>query len=154
MQAYDWPEGTLAFSPLLLIIELGLTAVAIRVFYCQRIESLKSNIGKISNRKVKDRIGFSEKKINFLNKEISGHKIEIRKLNRKISSLHGLMLNMDRFLVVPKFKNLSVDEIRGKTLKDIIFVEEPSSFSEKTLKFLKEAAAFMERDDTGMTNDK
>jgi len=103
----------------------------------KKLKSLKQNIGKISNKKVKDIIQFRDKKINFLNKEIKEYKIEIGKLKKKISYFSDLILDMDKFLVVPKFNNLSFDEFKDKKLKEVIFVEEPSVFSEKTLDFLK-----------------
>ncbi|MBL7100481.1 MAG: DUF460 domain-containing protein [Nanoarchaeota archaeon] len=102
-----------------------------------KLKNLKFNLGKISDRKVKDLIGFREKKINFLNKEIKEHKIKTERLNKKASLLNDLFLDIDKFLVIPRFKNLSFDEIDGKKLKETIFVEDPSIFSEKTLNFLK-----------------
>ena len=102
-----------------------------------KLRNLKFNIGRISDRRVKDLIGFREKKINFLNKEIRDYKIEIEMLNKKISILNDLLFGIDKFLVVPKFKNLSFDEISGKKLKEVIFVDNPSIFSEKTLELLK-----------------
>lgn len=102
-----------------------------------KFKSLKFNLGRISDRRVQDTIGFREKKINFMNKEIKDYKIEIEKLEKKIFLLNDLLLNVDRFLVIPKFKTLSFDEVEIRNLKEVIFVEDPSSFSEKTLDFLK-----------------
>lgn len=100
-----------------------------------KLKSLKFNIGRISDRKVKDLIGFRENKINFLNKGIGACKIEIERLNKKISSLNDLLFDIDKFLIVPRFKTLSFSDV--KRLKDVIFVEEPGIFSEKTLDLLK-----------------
>lgn len=102
-----------------------------------RLKSLKFSLGRISDRKVKDLVGFREKKIGFLNKEVKDYKVELEKLNRKVSFFNDLLLGIDNFLVIPRFKNLSFDEIKDKRLKDVIFVEEPSIFSERALNFLE-----------------
>lgn len=102
-----------------------------------RLKNLEFNINRISDRKVKALVGFRDKKIGFLNKEIKDYKAEIERLNKKVSALNDLLLDIDKFLVVPKFKNLSFDEFKDKELKNVIFVEEPSIFSEKTLELLK-----------------
>ena len=102
-----------------------------------QFKKLKFNLNKISSRKVKEKIGFKEKKVNFLNKEINQYKVIIERTNKKISLLNSLFFDVDKFWVVPRFKNLSLDEIKGKRLKDIIFVEDSNIFSEKTLNFLK-----------------
>ena len=102
-----------------------------------KFKKLNIHINRLSDKKVRDLIGFRERKINFLNKEIEDYKIEIKKLNKKILSLNDWLFRIDGFLVVPRFSNLSFDEIQGKKLKDVIFVENPGIFSERALKFMK-----------------
>lgn len=102
-----------------------------------KISHLKLSFSNISERKVKDMLNFKDKKLVFMNKEIREHKLEIEKLNKKIFSLKNLLFNSENYFIVPKFKSLSFDEVKNKELKSIIFVEDPSIFSEKTLELLK-----------------
>jgi len=102
-----------------------------------KIKNLKNSFSSISERKVKDLLNFKDKKLVFLNKEIQDYKSEVEKLNKKVISLKGLLLNSDKYFIIPKFKNLSFDEIKNKELKNIIFVEDPSIFSEKALELLR-----------------
>ncbi len=108
-----------------------------------KVRHLKLSFDRISERKVKNLLGFKEKKISFLNKEIKDYKTEIEKLNRKILSLTNLLSNINKYLVVPKFRSLSLDEIKDKELKEIIFVEDPGIFSEKTLELLKDKVSII-----------
>lgn len=40
-QTYEWPEGKMFFSPVLLLIELSIMALAVKVFYCNRMNRFK-----------------------------------------------------------------------------------------------------------------
>lgn len=102
-----------------------------------KMNNLRLSFDRISERKVRNLISFKEKKITFLNKEIRDCKSEIENLNKKLSMLNNLLFNIDKYLVIPRFKSLSFDEIKDKGLKDILFVEDPGVFSEKTLELLK-----------------
>ncbi len=102
-----------------------------------KIRNLKLSFNSISERKVKDLLNFKDKKLAFLNKEIREYKTEIEKLNKKIISLKNLLLDSDKYFIIPKFKSLSFDEVENKELKNIIFVEDPGVFSEKILGLLK-----------------
>lgn len=101
------------------------------------IKHLKISVNNISERKVKDLLNFKDKKLVFLNKEIRDYKNEIEKLNKKVISLKNLLLNSDKYLIIPKFKSLSFDEVENKEFKNVIFVEDPGIFSEKALELLK-----------------
>ncbi len=102
-----------------------------------KIKNLKLSFSSISERKVEDLLNFKDKKLVFLNKEIREYKTEIEKLNKKVISLKNLLLNSDKYFIAPKFKSLSFDEVENKELKNVIFVEDPGIFSEKTLELLK-----------------
>jgi len=101
------------------------------------INNLKTNTDRIANRRAKDLSGFKDKKIMFLTKELEDKKAEVMGLKEKVSSMNGLFFKLDNYLVVPKFKSLSFDELNDAPLKGVIFVEDPNVFSEKTLDILK-----------------
>lgn len=103
----------------------------------EEINRLELSFSRNFERKVQDVIGFRDKKISFLNKEIRDYKMEIEKLNQKVLSLNSLLPDIDKFLIVPKLKSFNFDDVKDAGLKDVIFVEDPSSFSEKALDFLK-----------------
>lgn len=116
----------------------------IKIGYLEKkIKSLKLSIDHISDKKVKNVLGFRDDKLNFLSREISSYKSEIEKLKDEISSLNSLFMDVDKFLVVPKFRDLSFDEIDSKELKEVIFVENPGVFSESVLDFLEGEVKFI-----------
>lgn len=103
----------------------------------KELQNFKTNIERISDKKVQTLIGFREKKIDFLNKEIREFKGEIDRLNKKFKGFIDVFLNVDKYLVVKRFKTLSWGEIENKKLGNTIFVDDPSIFSEKSLVYLK-----------------
>lgn len=86
-----------------------------------------------------EKIRLKDKKIDFLNKELSSKKNELDVLKKEINHFQDILTGIKDKIVVKKLKNLGWSEFQSKKdiLKiskgDVLLVDDPSEFSDKAL---------------------
>ena len=103
-----------------------------------KIDNLENSIRKTVGEKTKEIIELKDKKILILNKQIENYKKEINLLNEEIKDTKELFILSKNKLIIKKYKALGWHEFENeKYIDNIIYVDDISIFSEKTLGFLK-----------------
>ncbi len=103
----------------------------------KKIEQLKPD------EKAQEQLQFKEEKIMYMEKEIRIKDEKISSLQEEISRLYGIMADLGESVLIKKIKNLGWNEVenRNKILKmnkgDILLVEDPAIYSDKSIQFLK-----------------
>lgn len=97
----------------------------------------------ISDKKAKELLKFKEKRIISFDRELKEKNKKINKLNDEIKNLNKLILNIGDNVLAKKLDNLGYNEFltKNKILNikkdDVLLVDNPNIFSEKTIDFLK-----------------
>lgn len=108
------------------------------LFYKQKSEKMPA--AKIP---AGDKLKFKENKIHFLDSEISKRDRTVSVLKAEIKKLQSVLANIDNRIVAKKLKNLGWNEFLQKKdilqLKkgDVLLVDDPNEFSDKTINQLK-----------------
>ena len=95
------------------------------------------------DRKAQEQLSFKEERIAFMNKELQTKDEKISSLQEEVDKLYNLMAGLSDNILIKKIKNLGWNEIenKNKILKinkgDVLLVEDPTIYSEKSLQFLK-----------------
>jgi predicted RNase H-like nuclease (RuvC/YqgF family) len=107
----------------------------------ERLE--KRSMGVVDDKKAKKILEFREQRILSFEKEIKQKNKEIEKLQKEISDINRIMANIERDLIAKKLENLGSKEFLKKSKdlnikkEDLILVNDPNIFSEKTIDFFK-----------------
>ncbi|MEM4263907.1 MAG: DUF460 domain-containing protein [Candidatus Woesearchaeota archaeon] len=112
----------------------------------QKLEKLKISekkekkpAGILSDKKLK----FKEDKIQFLDRIVKKQMLEIHGLKTEIAKFYSTLANINNKIVAKKLKNLGWNEFQQKkdmlgiNKGDVLLVDDPNEFSEKTLAHLK-----------------
>jgi predicted RNase H-like nuclease (RuvC/YqgF family) len=100
-------------------------------------------MGVVDDKKAKKILEFREQRILSFEKEIKQKNKEIEKLQKEISDINRIMANIERDLIAKKLENLGSKEFLKKSKdlnikkEDLILVNDPNIFSEKTIDFFK-----------------
>lgn len=98
---------------------------------------------KTPKTKPDEKMKLKDKKIDFLNRELTKKKKEAKELHKEIDHFHDVLAGISDKLVIKKLKNLGWSEFQSKKdiLKikkgDVLLVDDPAEFSKKTLDELK-----------------
>lgn len=104
---------------------------------------IKKTATLISDKKANELLKFREKRIISLDRESKEKDKKINKLNDEIKKINNLILNMGNNVLVKKLDNLGYNEflVKNKILNikqgDVLLVDNPNIFSEKTINALK-----------------
>ena len=104
---------------------------------------IKKTTTLISDKKAEEILGFKEKRIISLDKELKKKDEKISELNDKINKINNLILNIGDDILAKKLDNLGYNEFlrKNKVLNikkgDVLLVDNPNIFSEKTINALK-----------------
>jgi len=89
-----------------------------------------------------ERLKQKKKRIDFLNREIAKKERELKEKDAELSDFKKILSEISTKLVVKKLKNLGWSEFQAKQgiihKGDILLVEDPAEFSQKTLAELKD----------------
>ncbi|MBS3145100.1 DUF460 domain-containing protein [Candidatus Woesearchaeota archaeon] len=109
-----------------------------------RIRDLLKKIQSLSEKKAGDIIKFKDKKIEFLNQEITRQRKESMQIKQELKTTTAVLFETRNKLMAKKVKNLGWEEV-SKTVKegDILVVEDVNSFSDRSLQFLKQKVSII-----------
>ena len=97
----------------------------------------------IPDEKAKELLEFKEKRIISLDRELKEKNRKINELNDEIKNLNSMILNIENNVLAKKLDNLGYNEflIKNKILNikqgEVLLVDNPNIFSEKTINALK-----------------
>jgi len=97
----------------------------------------------LSDKKAKEHLEFKEKKIVSLGRELKEKDKKINELDDEIKNLNSLILNIGNNVLAKKLDNLGYNELLTKNRilnikkDDVLLVDNPNIFSEKTVNTLK-----------------
>lgn len=102
----------------------------------------KKPVKKEPKAKPDERLKQKNKKIDFLNKELAKKSMEIKEKDKELLQLNHLLSEIKNKLVIKKLRNLGWSEFKSKQdiihTGDVLLVEDPAEFSQKTLAELKD----------------
>jgi len=104
---------------------------------------IKKTATLISDKKANELLKFREKRIISFDRELKEKDKQINKLNDEIKKINNLILDIGNSVLVKKLDNLGYNEFltKNKVLNirkdDVLLVDNPNIFSEKTINALK-----------------
>lgn len=118
---------------------------------CKRLEEMerlnkyiRGRMGQLKpDERAQRQLRFKEERIVFIGKELKTSEEKIKSLYDEIGRLYGLVADSGSGTLIKKLKSLGWDEVEGKNkiLKinkgDVLFVENPSVYSDRAIDFLK-----------------
>jgi hypothetical protein len=108
----------------------------------KKVEKRPEKKKEFPKAKPDERLKQKNQKIDFLNKEIIKKDKEIQEKDKEIRNFNALLSEIKNKLVVKKMKNLGWSEFQAKQHSihkgDVLLVEDPAEFSQKTLAELKD----------------
>lgn len=107
------------------------------LFLNSKVMRLRAKIQNKANKKAKAVVEFKNQNIKRLSGYIKEQSRDIILLEKRVGRLKKLLFNIKGKLVVAKIKNLSWEEVKGKEFDDILFVDDPTVYSVKSIEFLK-----------------
>lgn len=105
----------------------------------ERLERVTGKMNKIVNQKIMSVLEIKNRKIDLLQQQVSEQQNEVQSLKKSLADIHSLIMTTENKVCAKKFKTLNIDEILSAVKKgDVILVDDPNSFSEKTFDFLRD----------------
>jgi predicted RNase H-like nuclease (RuvC/YqgF family) len=103
----------------------------------------------LSEEKTREILGFKEKRLNTLQSELGKKEQDAAELEEAIKKLNFLVAELKTGVLLKKLNNLGWEEFAAKNRilnlreEDILLVEEPNVYSQKTMSYLKDKVSII-----------